>query len=55
MSPAFLAMLEILRTTASNIKSLGPAGAIGPWDCYSVWLSEVQKAISLAETELDRS
>lgn len=53
-SPAFTAMLEILKTTEGNIRSLGPAGALNEvWPCYRVWLQLVQEAIAAAETELD--
>lgn len=36
-------MLEALQTTAGNIRSLGPAGAI-PWE-YEIWLKVVDDAI----------
>ncbi|WMW64375.1 hypothetical protein [Nitratidesulfovibrio liaohensis] len=45
---AYDAMLEQLRVTEGNIRSLGPAGAI-PW-AYEIWLEEVQRVISLAES-----
>lgn len=42
------AMLQALKTTALNIRSLGPAGAI-QWP-YKVWLSVVEDAIAKATT-----
>lgn len=40
-------MLEALRTTAGNIRSLGPAGALG--ESYREWLRVVEDAIARAE------
>ena len=40
-------MLEILKTTAGNIRSLGPAGRLA--SDYEVWLAEVEAAIAKAE------
>lgn len=46
---AYEPMLEILKTTAGNIRSLGPAGALGPvFREYEVWLAEVDAAIAKA-------
>ena len=39
-------MLEALKTTAGNIRSLGPAGAIP--ESYKVWLDVVETAIAQA-------
>lgn len=50
-TPAFAAMLDILKTTAGNIRSLGPAGAIEPYLPYRIWLRGVEEAIELAEAE----
>lgn len=55
MSPAFLAMLNILRVTAGNIRSLGPAGALEPFEPYRLWLALIEDAIKQAEVELDRT
>lgn len=41
-------MLAILKTTAGNIRSLGPAGAV-PFAAYEVWLALVDAAIAKAE------
>ncbi len=42
-------LLEALKTTASNIRSLGPAGALGPtYEPYKVWLEVVDAAIAKA-------
>jgi hypothetical protein len=54
MSPAFLAMLSVLKVTASNVRSLGPAGALEPFEPYRIWLAEIDRAIGLAEAEIDR-
>lgn len=48
-------MLETLRTTRGNIRSLGPAGALDalpedlPWMPYRPWLAAVEQAIDHAE------
>jgi hypothetical protein len=42
-------MLEVLRTTAGNIRSLGPAGAIEPFTPYLEWLRVVEEVIAQAE------
>lgn len=44
---AYDTMLAVLRVTAGNIRSLGPAGAI-PFE-YREWLAAIDAAISLAE------
>lgn len=38
--------LAVLEVTASNIRSLGPAGALEPYAAYRIWLAEVEKAIA---------
>lgn len=38
-------LLEALQITAGNIKSLGPAGALGPTREYEKWLQLVEEAI----------
>jgi len=45
---AYDEMLGVLRVTEGNIRSLGPAGAIP--STYEIWLEEVQRVISLAES-----
>lgn len=50
-SPAFGAMLDTLRTTRGNIRSLGPAGALEPYTPYRNWLRAVEDAIQAAENE----
>lgn len=45
------AMLEALRTTAGNIRSLGPAGAIEPFTPYLEWLRLIEETIALATGE----
>lgn len=40
-----LILLEALEITAGNIKSLGPAGALGPGREYEAWLQLVDRAI----------
>lgn len=50
-------VLAILKTTAGNIRSLGPAGALGALPTpYEVWLAEVEAAIAavVAATEARR-
>lgn len=43
-------MLEILKTTAENIRHLGPAGALGPvFEPYTVWLAGLEAVIAKAE------
>jgi len=43
-------MLEALRTTAANIRSLGPAGALDAVPMpYQQWLAVVETAIAKAE------
>lgn len=39
-------LMEALMTTAANIKSLGPAGALGPTREYEKWLQLVEEAIA---------
>lgn len=49
---ARVAMLEALRVTAGNIRSLGPAGALGPvYTPYRTWLKVVDEAIRIAERD----
>ena len=55
MSPAFAAMLEALRTTSGNIRSLAPAGHIEPFTPYRPWLRVVEDAIALAEQEAQQA
>jgi len=53
-SAGLLAMLEALRTTEGNIRSLGPAGALGDvYMPYRIWLKVVQDAIAAGKAELD--
>ena len=48
------AMLEALRVTEGNIRSLGPNGALGDvYMPYRIWLKVVQDAIETGEQELD--
>ena len=43
-------MLGVLKVTAGNIRSLGPAGALDKvWGAYEVWLRVVEDAIRKAE------
>ncbi len=42
-------MLAALKTTAANIRSLGPAGALP--EPYTVWLRVVDEAIAAAEQQ----
>ena len=52
MSPATRAALDALQTTAGNIRSLGPAGALGdPYKPYRPWLALVERAIAALEAE----
>lgn len=51
LSTASATILEALRTTAGNISSLGPAGALGPREVYEPWLRTVKSSIALAECE----
>ena len=44
--PVAVTMLEALKTTRENIRSIGPAGAIG---LYLPWLRVVEDAIAIAE------
>ena len=53
MSPATLLMLEALKVSAGNIRSLGPAGAIEPFTPYRIWLRFVEEAITAYESEND--
>ncbi|MPT23935.1 MAG: hypothetical protein E2577_13645 [Starkeya sp.] len=48
-------MLEALKTTAGNIRSLGPAGALSaaPFANYREWLAVVEAAIARAEGRAD--
>jgi len=41
-------MVEALSVTAGNIRSLGPAGDIGPYAVYQPWLKVVEDAIARA-------
>ena len=42
-------MLELLKTTASNIRSLGPAGVFGPVPTpYQIWLQAIEDVIAKA-------
>jgi hypothetical protein len=42
-------VLAALRVTAGNIRSLGPAGALG--ESYRVWLDVVEAALKQGETQ----
>lgn len=43
------ALVKILKTTAGNIRSLGPAGALDQVPMpYRIWLEEVEKALAAA-------
>lgn len=44
-------LVEVLKTTAGNIRSLGPAGAIGRE--YEVWLRVVEEAIGKGSLSLN--
>jgi hypothetical protein len=48
-SPALA--LQVLRVTAGNIRSLGPAGALEACSPYAIWLAEVERAIAALEQE----
>jgi len=51
-SPATKAALDALQTTAGNIRSLGPAGALSePYTPYRPWLALVERAIAALEAE----
>ena len=41
-------MLEVLRTCRSNVRSLGPAGAIDPFAPYLEWLRVIDEVIAEA-------
>jgi hypothetical protein len=43
-------LLEIVRTSICNVRSLGPAGALGsiPYSPYEVWLKELEAAYTKA-------
>jgi hypothetical protein len=45
-------IVQVLEVTASNIRSLGPAGALSlaPYAPYQVWLAEVEKALAEAKS-----
>lgn len=44
------AMLQALKTTAGNIRSIGQAGVLGPvYESYRPWLEVVEAAIAKAE------
>jgi hypothetical protein len=44
-------MAEALETTAKNICSLGPAGALAPtFECYRPWLELVEAALAAARS-----
>lgn len=46
--------LEALRVTEGNIRSLGPAGHLGPlYSPYVIWLRVVQEAIAICEAKHD--
>jgi hypothetical protein len=46
------ALYEALATTAGNIRSLGPAGALAPtFECYRPWLEMVEAALAAAQGE----
>lgn len=40
-------LVEVLKTTAGNIRSIGPAGAL--YEPYTAWLAGVEAAIAKAE------
>lgn len=45
-------LLQALETTASNIRSLGPAGALGPVPLpYREWLAVVESAIAKTKVQ----
>ncbi|EQB06208.1 hypothetical protein V475_06325 [Sphingobium baderi LL03] len=43
-------IIQVLEVTASNIRSLGPAGALSvePYRPYQIWLAEVEAALAAA-------
>lgn len=41
-------LLEIVRISIGNVRSLGPAGAIGPYTEYLVWLEQLEAAYEKA-------
>lgn len=54
MSPGRRAMLEALRVTEGNIRSLGPAGQLADvYPVYRIWLRVVQEAIAAGVKEED--
>lgn len=60
MPPDYVASAELIRelldallTTAGNIRSLGPAGALQPYTEYREWLAVVEAAIAKAEGRSD--
>lgn len=44
-------LLNVLQLTAENIRSLGPAGALSPFEPYTQWLDVVTAAIELATVD----
>lgn len=42
-------LLEIVRVSIGNVRSLGPAGALGPvYEPYTVWLAHLEAAYAAA-------
>ena len=38
-------VIEVLEVTASNLRSIGPAGAVEPYVTYRPWLAHVEEVL----------
>jgi hypothetical protein len=39
-------VVEVLEVTASNLRSIGPAGALDPYVTYRPWLEHVEQVLN---------
>lgn len=42
-------LAEAVRTSVGNVRSLGPAGALGPFESYRAWLEQLEGSLSRAQ------
>jgi hypothetical protein len=44
--PDLAKVIEVLEVTASNLRSIGPAGALDPYVTYRPWLAHVEQVLA---------
>jgi len=45
------AVIDVLEVTASNLRSIGPAGCIEPYAPYRPWLAHVERVLETLRRE----